>query len=331
MKVLVLSLHRLGDLQMHRLLLRHLKFLNPHWQLGLVVNDSVARVQKNYLIGEVDQVFSFPRETLQNLLADETSPMGKAFEFVNSWMETLENSFDYSLVFNATPSRLAHHFVKVCQARRLASKSQTQSTFSALDLVISPAENLEKKHLLDVICDKWGLPRLQKSATHSAPPKRVLVQSLSSETEKDCPPQLLKPFLEMKTPWTVEILSAPWEKQKLEKDFPYSKVTSLTWSELEHYFRPGDVVVSVDTSIAHAAVLAQVPVISLVFETEKFFHFAPFQDNGKIIVRPQNGEKLRDEILDRMAELERSAYERSRNISSLFSNRGFQSSSPENP
>lgn len=120
MKILVVSLLRVGDVVSTLPALAHLRAVHPTAQIDILLNRSVEPAAG--LMASVDQVFYFERDFLQAGLVDAQRPLFEPYDFLKSFVRDIQSQ-KYDLVVNMTHNRLSGWLCGLLQGTRVIGLS----------------------------------------------------------------------------------------------------------------------------------------------------------------------------------------------------------------
>lgn len=274
MRILLVSLQRLGDLQIHRLLIPAVQKKYPTAAIYFLVNDSVYRTQ-NELPEISGSLISFPRESLLSAWATNERSLVDIYNTCSRLADEVQE-LQFDLIYNLTFSKIAYH---LCQV--FANFAPTKNLYFLEEEIIPGG------HLLELIARKHEIAIPVASSATSAGVSRVLLQPLTNDPKKNWPIQnwvSLSSQLSMLFPWLgLKVLCASFEYERLKDYFRQEDLLEIGWQQLEASLGPGDLVVTGDTSIQHLAVLKNVPLVSLFLGSGDPERYGPYQSDAIIL------------------------------------------------
>ena len=116
MRVLVVSILRIGDLLMTAPAIAEIRRRNPHAQVDLLINRGSRAAA--HLIPDVSEVLIFEREDLQSGLCEPDRAFFESYDRLQNFVEDLQ-SRSYDVVYNFTHNRLSAWLVGLIGARRV--------------------------------------------------------------------------------------------------------------------------------------------------------------------------------------------------------------------
>lgn len=290
MKILVLSLLRLGDILLQAPALRALRDRYPDAQIDLLINKQCQGVRE--LLPYVDHFHLFERDEYQRLLTSNEAHLYTAYDKVECLIQTL-NQQKYQHIYNWTHNRLSAYLMGALecadkQGLQILGEqvSVTNPWFRYLNSTQNNRDN--KYHYSDLFLRsiEGELPLLptviaetpsgqKEAAQFERTYFRVLIQALTGDPKKNWGLANFASFvrdLSHKIPGTQFLfLCAPNEKAQLEKFLDQqghfnnqAQLACVTLSGALSLLRSSDLLVTGDTSIKHLASYADCRVIELV-------------------------------------------------------------------
>ena len=315
MKILAMSLLRLGDVFLAAPALAGIKRKYPHAEIHGLVNRQT--LPASGLIGEVDHWHVFERDLLQNALADVNSPILEPFFRLESLLEKLRAE-NYDLVLNFTHNRLSGWLCGAIEAGQtigLALNGQGRPRFGSswFQFLNDKAEDRgsENFHYSDIFWFGAGLNREPRQwrwqttmrAKQEAQniikekPKIIAMQPFTSETKKEwgtehwC--QTLKILKMQQAEHEYIILAAPSERERcdhfilalLEHNIVATPAICSLMTAVE-ILNQTELLITGDTSIKHLAAASPAQVIELSLGSSDWRRTGIYKD-GAYIVQPQ--------------------------------------------
>lgn len=320
MKILVVSLLRLGDIVLGAPAMRDLKARYPDAQIHLLINSQFRQIAG--LLPYVERVIEFDRETIQKGLGDASVPMFEAYARVEGLIDSL-NSEDYDLMINLTHSRLSGWLCSLIGARErqgLVFDAQGRASFGSnwfryLNNQVD-ADGREAFHFSDVFrfavgADDEGSARGSLFETTSGKAESALAIEAMGGVNSDRPIVALQALTnDEKKNWSLPrfqrsveliaarepkarfaILGAPFEREKLEATVASLRergveahLTILSLEGVYRFLKKTDLLVTGDTSVKHLACAAGTKVLEIAIGSSDAFRTGAFA-HGSVIVR----------------------------------------------
>jgi ADP-heptose:LPS heptosyltransferase len=322
MKILVVSLLRVGDIIMSAPVIAGLRARYPHSEIHLLVNSQfkgLAPLLNAPPFATVDRMIGFDRELMQKGLGSPDVPVFYSFERLVSLVDML-NGEGYDLAINLTHNRLSGWLLSLIEAKNkngLYFDSQGRASFGSswfrhLNSQVD-AEGRETFHFADFFKFALGfeeLPTLSTCLSETEKGRKeaqavldrfpndvdglLAVQALTSDSKKDWG---LDRFADTVTRFAarhprsgVIILGAPFEKTKLEP-----LISCLTGRGINAQLAPVGfeaafsllkqvrLLLTGDTSIKHLASAAGTPVVEICLGSADPYRTGAYR-HGSIIV-----------------------------------------------
>ncbi|MES2856058.1 MAG: glycosyltransferase family 9 protein, partial [Bdellovibrionota bacterium] len=317
MKILVVSLLRVGDLLMSAPALRDLRHRHPGAKIHVLVNSQSLRAMP--LIPSIDKVFSFEREDIQKSLGEVDRPFFEAFDRTSALIDQL-NAEGYDLAINLTHTRLSGYLMSLIDAKTkngLTIDAQMKPSFGShwfkflneqVDL-----ESSEAFHFNDVF--RYGMdlgeissrgPSLLVTEAGRAEAKAIFadagvvgpvisIQALTSDEKKDWPlasyETSIQGIASRHPEVSFAILAAPFEVERLnpfvERLVKAGLKAFLAKSSLEGaagILEKSSLLLTGDTSIKHLASGIGTPIVEIVLGGSDASRTGAYR-HGSIVVR----------------------------------------------
>jgi ADP-heptose:LPS heptosyltransferase len=292
MKILVISLLRLGDIMMCTPVLKGLREQNPTAEIHVLINSQFKGIVP--LIPYVSQFKYFERSELQKGLGEVDRGVFESYERLRLQIQDLQNE-KYDQVINLTQTKLSGWIVKSLKAPEnlgLSFDSQGRALYGSSWFEYlnrqAEAEGEEIFHYIDIFKYAAGVRnplvgitlceteegRAEADLIAQDEPNLVLVQALTNDSKKDWGlgrfAQALALFAQKYPQASILILGSPAEKSRLTELVENLKAREvsarLAICSLEgalSLLKRARVLLTGDTSIKHLASAARTPVIEL--------------------------------------------------------------------
>jgi len=316
-KILIVSLLRVGDLLLSAPALRDLRVRYPDSEIHLLVNTQSLRAVP--LLPMIDKIHSFDREDIQRSLGESDRPFFEGFDRISQMIDHL-NGEKFDLVINLTHTRLSGYILSLIEAKTkngLCIDAQMKPTFgSKWFRFLNDQVDLDSKdvfHFNDIFRFGMGVgettPRsacLVVSEAGRAEAKKVLesaqvtgtviaVQPFTSDEKKDWPlPQLAKALkgFSVRHPEAVfAILAAPFESDRLQSfidglksDGVSAFIAVTTLEGAAGILEKSKLLLTGDTSIKHLAAGLGTKIVEVALGGSDPYRTGAYR-HGSIIVR----------------------------------------------
>lgn len=293
MKILVLSLLRIGDLFMQEPLLRALRNRYPQAQIDIVVN-SVSEAGASLLTHLVDNVHIFKRDEYQRSMGEAQFNVLWGVDQIDQFIDQLSGN-GYDVIYNFTHNRLSAYLsgAIVCKERKGLHFAEGQ--FKGIDSLwmkyLNSSFSQQKGslfHYTEVLGSAFDLPvsrnRVKRSVRRSG---LVLFQCFTSEERKNWTVSQffeLKNEIENKFPFhIVKVIATEKEKEVLLGSFSDADIWVADLEMAQTLLSEARLFVGVDTSIKHLAALMKVPVVEIAIGGSEALKTGPFIDQKSSI------------------------------------------------
>jgi ADP-heptose:LPS heptosyltransferase len=318
MKILVLSLLRIGDIVLSAPVLRALREQNPKAEIHLMLNSQFKQIAA--LLPYIDRIVPFERDRLQKGLGEGAVPVFDSYERLSEQLDEL-NATNYDWVINLTQNRLSGWLTSMITAKTrtgLCFDAQGRASFGSnwfkyLNSQVD-SEGSEVFHFADVFRNGLSLGEdiMQRSALVETVAGRkeadafvaevgakevVCVQALTSDVKKDWGFERFAAALEQfrrsntGSPVTFAILGAPFERDRLQPLMSLLKdrgvraeLAILTFEGAFSLLRKAKLLLTGDTSVKHLACAARTPVVEISLGSSDVYRTGAYQ-HGSVIIQ----------------------------------------------
>lgn len=272
MKILVISLLRLGDVIQQTSLLEGLKEKHPQAEVHLLVNKQFHQVEK-ILSGSIQKFFYFDREALQRGLGEAEFNILWSFKRLESLIQDLDQQ-NYDIVYNLTHNKLSAYLSGALNAKEKKGLHFEGGSFKGLDNqwfkyfnenFSGTQESLF--NYTELLSHSFQIPvkaGVQRTATKS---RLILFQCLTSDSKKNWSlasfAQLKKEIESCLNDYKVCVLGTPSEKEQLGLYFKEEDLLIADLAEVNRYLARAALLVTGDTSIKHMAVQMKTPLVEI--------------------------------------------------------------------
>jgi ADP-heptose:LPS heptosyltransferase len=292
MKILVVSLLRLGDIIQQEPLLRGLRAKHPQAEIHMLINQQFSSVQ-NVLPGLVDRYFFFDRESLQRGLGEAAYNILWSYSQLERLVQDL-NQEKYDQVLNFTHNKLSAYLVGAIEAPVKKGLYQQDGRFQGLEnrwlrYFNDRFSGVDKSlfHYVELLGSSFDIPVAPQTATPRKKSKLVLLQCLTSDVKKNwglTNYRDLKETIEATlVDYEVCVLGAPFEREALSQVFGESDLLICDLAEAKDHLQNAALLVTGDTSIKHLAAQVGTPIVELVLGSSDWTKTAAFSQNAEII------------------------------------------------
>ncbi|KHD89748.1 MAG: lipopolysaccharide heptosyltransferase-I [Bdellovibrio sp. ArHS] len=292
MKILVLSLLRLGDIIQQAPLLKGLREKNPDAEIHLLLNRQFANVEK-ILDGVVDEYIYFEREALQKSLGDASCNILWSYQQVEKFVESL-NSEGFDQVINLTHNKLSAYLMGTLNVPDKRGLYQQEGRFQGLsnrwlryfnDRFSGTQKSLF--HYVELLGKAFDIPIEMQNLTPARKSKLVLLQCLTSDQKKNWGLdrfQQLKRTIEISlVDYEVMVLGAAFERDTLLEVFPEKDLLICDLPEARKHLQNAALLISGDTSIKHMAAQLGTPIVEIAIGSSDPAKTAAYSSRAVVI------------------------------------------------
>ncbi len=272
MKILVLSLLRLGDIIQQEPVLRALKDRYPEARIDLLINKQFGNVEK-ILKGLVDNYIYFDREAIQQGLGDPSHNILWSYTQVQNLVSQI-NGENYDLALNLTHTKLSAYLLGAVQIPQKQGLHQQDGRFQGLNNRWIryfndrfSGQNVSLFHYVELLGNSFSLPVHPMQKAQRPRSKTVLFQCLTSEQRKNWGlanfKQLKQTIESALVDYKVKVLGASFERTELETHFQEQDLVICDLSEAKRHLHEAALLITGDTSIKHLAAQVGTPIVEL--------------------------------------------------------------------
>lgn len=280
MKILVLSLLRIGDFFQHLRLIDDLRLKHPESQIDIVVNEGLPIPES--LKAEFNFIF-FPRQRIQQALVRPQEHSLKALQILTDFLSAVRNQ-SYSKIVDLTHTKLSYNVFQSIAS----SGDWGQNSIFHHYLNETIDKSFFKRSLVQTIGDWQGLGVRSRANPFGTqlPPKAVLFQVTTSDPKKDWPltnwQWIADKLTLMDIPWKV--ICAPFEVQKVMSYFSADQIWACGFDELaENFLQREHLLVSGDTSVLHWASVFEAPTLGLYVGSANVYETYPLTEGARLL------------------------------------------------
>jgi len=272
-KILGISLLRLGDLVLQRPLIEGLKQKHPGCEIHLLVNKQFSQVEFLFS-GIVDRFIYFDRELLQKSCGEKEFNIFWGLQSLKTLVTEL-NQQSYDTVYNFTHNRLTAHLAGLVSSKQQYGIYSDQGKFHGLNNPWIQFFNnyfgtpeAAGFHYTELLAKALEIP-LKSASSKSIKgtgQKLILLQPLTSDRKKNWQLQSFQKLAKriyLDTDYSFRVLAAPFEREILAPYFSDQELLICDFEEASRYIKNSALLVTGDTSVKHIAALHEVPILEL--------------------------------------------------------------------
>lgn len=280
MKILFISMLRIGDFFMHLKIINEYHKAHPRAEIHILANDLLDIPLPDF--GFDFKIHFFKREKfkkdINNLFVPLTYPIWELQELISKL-----NSEKFDIVYDLTFQKISGQFLEKINASEkhgvlYHAQSKVLGTSKTADFVKKMTDLKDSTHYMDLLRDAVGLDYFSDDLHHNLQVKNIfkteiekkyiLLQVLTSDPKKNIDMkkwQELAAHLEETEPNNkiIKILCGPNELEVVKKYFASEKILSVNFLELTSYFESTDLLVTLDTSVKHLATYFDIPIVEI--------------------------------------------------------------------
>lgn len=307
MKILVVSLLRLGDIILTAPVIEGLRQKYPEAQIDILINAQFRRLTP--LLPQIKNVYLFERDAIQRGLGEANVPLFEPFDRVDALIDQLTAN-NYDQVLNLTHTRLSGWIVSLIPAQTKIGLTMDASGkgsfgnnwFRYLNQQTDD-EGSETFHFTDFF--RFGLSLdaapfgLQETSAGRAEAESfvalaggrpiVAIQALTSDKKKDWSPAkwtaALNLFAQSYPEAVLILVGAPNEREALEA-LAVKTTASVAILSLEgaySFLKRARMLITGDTSIKHLACAAGTPVVEICLGSSDAHRTGAYQSASVIV------------------------------------------------
>jgi ADP-heptose:LPS heptosyltransferase len=292
-RILGISLLRLGDLILQKPLIEGLRKKHPQSEIHMLINKQFAPVEFLFA-GLVDRFIYFDRELLQKSCGEKEFNILWGVRNLKNLVDEL-NRVEYDDVYNFTHNRLTAHIAGLIKARRVVGIYSAAGKFYGLDNPwIQFFNNYFGRseaagfHYTEILAKSLEIPLRPASAKSLFRPgkKKILLQPLTSDAKKNWSLarfQELARRLAAETAYEVLVLGAPFEAEVLAPHFAPGQLKVCSLQEAAAELKQAALLITGDTSIKHLAALFEVPILEISLGSAQPLQVGAFSNESYIL------------------------------------------------
>lgn len=290
MKILVVSLLRLGDIIMHLHVIRGIKQKYPGAEVHLLINAEFAGLGELFE-KEVERVIQFPRQYLQETLVEPEHDSTKGFRVLDQFLKSELSSF-YDVTFNLTHTRLSAYLLGLVSSKRVYGLHVDQFGFRGFENIFLREFDVRFSgtsqsvfHYVEWLGLAMGVEP-QRSPMLENQGKRILFQVETSDAKKNISLDLFRDaILSLENMgYHCFVLASPSEVKKFADIFGLGRIIKANLMEVVAELRQCRALVSLDTGIKHLAGFLGVPVLEISVGSSDPMKTSVYFNHGQKII-----------------------------------------------
>lgn len=295
MKILLVSLLRLGDVIQQGALFKGLRQQFPDAEIHLLMNRQFSHVEE-VLPGMIDKYIFFDREDLQRGLGEAGYNILYPYRRLEDLVNFL-NQQNYDVAYNLTHTKLSAYLLGSTDITNIKGLSHAEGRFRGLSnrwlRYFNERFSTQQRslfHYVELLGHSFKIPVVrpaQRLTTGKIKKKTVLFQCLTSQEKKNWSLEnfrALKGLIETSlVDYHIRILGAAFEKEKLLQYFSEDELLICGLAEAKQHLQEAALLVTGDTSIKHLAAQAGTPIVEIAMGGSDALKTGAFADNAIIL------------------------------------------------
>jgi len=274
MKILVVSLLRLGDLIQQRVLLNQIKAMYPNAEVHVLINKQFE-TSVDLFKNSVNQFHYFDRDRYQRGIGEASYNILWSYSLLKKLINDLNNE-NFDLIFNFTHNVLSGYLIGLIHSGEKKGLFYEQGKFRGID---NPwlqyfnerfsGENKSVFHYLELLSKAFSIPiEMNTLAPYERPSGHlILFQCLTSDYKKNWSLSKFASLKDLLERWDsrldVKILAATPERERLLAAFDEKDILFCDLNEAQQLLGKAQLLVSLDTSIKHLAAQVGTPIVEI--------------------------------------------------------------------
>jgi ADP-heptose:LPS heptosyltransferase len=323
MKILVMSLLRIGDIVLATPVLAGLRRKFPDAEIHLLINSQFRQISP--LVSGVDRTIYFERDLMQKGLGEAGVPLFEPYERLEELVDGMEaESYDWAI--NLTHSRLSGWLMGLVPTKKKTGlcfdhsgrasfgsswfrflnhqvESEGRETFHFTDIfrfglelgdAVSSGPVLEETARGKSEAESWMSTNAQGSGAQGSGPL-VAVQVLTSDPKKDWSLQkfasAIESFCRLNPSAVIGILGAPFERERilpfvetLKSKGIKAEAAILGFEGAYSFLKRSRLLITGDTSIKHLAAAAKTPIVEISLGSSDVYRTGSYL-HGSVIIQ----------------------------------------------
>ncbi len=277
MKILVVSLLRLGDLLMQKNLLSSVAKKYPNAEIHFLIYREFQAA--SHFLTEVHKFHYFERTEWSNWINQAEVPLLKPIKDLGKLINSL-NAEEFDVIWNWTHQKSSAYLLELIQGKEkigLQTKrgkftlggSEALKNFNDQFIELNNEGPHQLVHLAKIFNLEIPSPKVSRSSLRRDKENLICIQPLTSDAKKNWDLRFFREWIDLHQSLRPQdqicIFGAPSEKALLEQEFPIPMVKILKLYELEKILCHADLLMTMDTAIKHLGALTGVQILELSF------------------------------------------------------------------
>lgn len=260
MKILCLSLLRLGDIIQHRQLVRAVMAQHPQAEVHILCHLQFSQAQD--LFSERVKFHFIPYQDLQKILVEQRQNPKAAFEMLENALKPLKQK-NFQLLYDFTHtffSDTVRKYLAIPQAKR----NTRWKTYLEDHATVTGGSRF---HLMEILAKSMNLEISPLKKSNSAREKIIVLQALTSDVKKNWAlqnfQQLITKIQSEFSGFQIRVLASPSEVTQLNSHFTQETLFVSSMKQAQELLRKASLLISLDTSLLHLAAQEDCSVVGI--------------------------------------------------------------------
>ncbi|MBK7960539.1 MAG: glycosyltransferase family 9 protein [Bdellovibrionales bacterium] len=291
MRIVLLSMLRIGDTMMHLEIVEGLKQKFPDADIEFIINDEFSQLIP-LLSRQVSRVHLFPRTKAQLLIKSRTSHLEEPIWILNDWLTEVQSS-EIDLVINLTHTRVSGYLMGLLSAKNkiglVIGNGKTQLIGNEWLRYLNEhfASGFRSQfHYIDVLSQICEI-EVRRKAAEIRNSRRIFIQPLTSDAKKNWALSKWKTlFTELclaLPEYSIKVLASPAEFSLLHGLFHEEELAVLSLDEAAEALQSAELLISGDTSLVHLATQTRTRTLMIALGSSDSIKTGPYLDGSVVI------------------------------------------------
>jgi ADP-heptose:LPS heptosyltransferase len=291
MKILVVSLLRLGDIILHAQLISSLKQTYPTAEIHFLINSQFLMAAE--LFPSVSKWHLLDRNKIQKILVEQNQSPMAAFDRLKATVQEM-NAEKYDLVLNATHNMLSVRLMDLIEAKEKRGAQfhhGKKLAFHNLWLQYFNDQFSENKgsrfHYIEILHRALDLNPSKISPQVLRTEGPIVMQVLTADEKKNWGirkfAELKKQILENSPGEKIFALCSPAEREQVSGFFSSEEILSPNMPEAKALLQQAKLLITGDTSIQHLAAAVRCPTLALHLGSADPVKTSPWMRGAQVI------------------------------------------------
>lgn len=294
MKILAVSLLRMGDILMQNSIFMGIRQSHPGAEIHLLVHEEFAQAKQ--LLDGIDYFHFVPYRSIQSVLVEGTGSLSSAFNKLAGLVRFL-NEQKYDMIYNCTHTLLSARIMDLLKSPQKKGIQfddgrvfRSQEKWLNYMNEIYTQTGLKPFHMIEVLSRAVGVECFKGELQRSTVKNEIYIQTETSDVKKNWPLQHfknLKKEIESRfKDQRVYLVIPPHRKEVYLEQFNEVDLVACSLSEAKQRLSGARLLISPDTSMIHLAAMVGCPSVVLFLGSANVTSTFPLQE-GSILLSPK--------------------------------------------